>query len=163
MAGPIGTDAAPSIERIDCTNYAEFRALTFARANGREPSGAELAAVASDAGHLKTLGDPNLYLFAARLRGRLAGYVSAVYVPKVGSGRWPGHFFVDELWTRPECRRLGIAAALMARAEAEARAFGAVGLRLYAGGDNAAALALYDKCGYVSRGGDAVFLEKPLI
>jgi len=83
-----------------------------------------------------------------------------VYIPKVGSLKAPGYFFIDELWTQPEYRRFGIAYALMSRAEEISREAGAIGMRLYTGSDNAAARALYEKCGYKNLGCDACFMQK---
>ncbi|MCL2519147.1 MAG: GNAT family N-acetyltransferase [Oscillospiraceae bacterium] len=140
-----------TIERIDKTNYGMFEDLTFIRGNGREKTAEELALPREYDEMFKTLANENLYIFAAKVDSanfgvKFVGYVSAVYIPKVGSRKAPGHFFIDELWTQPEYRRFGIA--------------GAIGMRLYTGGDNAAARALYEKCGYKNLGCDACFMEK---
>ena len=59
---------------------------------------------------------------------------------------------LQDVEVRPEYRRCGIASALAARAEDEARARGFDRLRLDVGIDNAPAQALYRRCGYVDAG-----------
>ena len=148
------------IEKVDKNNYGMFEDLTFIRKNGREKNAEELTLPRKYDEIFKTLTNENLYIFAAKIDGKFVGYVSAVYIPKVGSPKAPGHFFIDELWTQPKYRRLGIAYALMLRAEKASRELGAIGMRLYTGSDNAAARALYEKCGYKNLGCDACFMEK---
>jgi len=149
-----------TIEKINENNYGMFEDLTFIRKHGREKTAEELALPRDYAEVFKTLANENLYIFAAKTEGKFVGYVSAVYIPKVGSPKAPGHFFIDELWTQPEFRQSGIAYALMMQAEAASRESGAIGMRLYTGIDNTSARALYEKCGYKTIGCDACFLEK---
>jgi [ribosomal protein S18]-alanine N-acetyltransferase len=59
---------------------------------------------------------------------------------------------LQDVSVRPEHRRRGIASALTAAAEGEARSRGFDRLRLTVGIDNAAARALYDSLGYVDAG-----------
>jgi ribosomal protein S18 acetylase RimI-like enzyme len=59
---------------------------------------------------------------------------------------------LQDVEVRPEYRRLGIASALTARAEDEARARGFDRLRLGVSVENAPAQAVYRKCGYVDAG-----------
>lgn len=148
------------IERIDKINYGMFEDLTFIRKNGREKTEEELVLPREYDEIFETLMNENLHIFAAKIDDKFVGYVSAVYIPKVGSLKAPGHFFIDELWTQPKYRRLGIAYALMSRAEEASREAGAIGMRLYTGSDNAAARTLYGKCGYKNLGCDACFMEK---
>ena len=149
-----------TIEKIDKNNYGLFEDLTFIRKNGREKTKEELAPPREYGETFKTLANENLHIFAAKTGDKFVGYVSAVYIPKVGSPKFPGHFFIDELWTRPEYRQSGIAYSLMMWAEQASKEAGTKGMRLYTGGDNTAALALYGKCGYKNLGNDAVFMEK---
>ena len=149
-----------TIEKINKDNYGMFEDLTFVRKNGREKTAEESALPREYAQTLKTLANENLYIFAAKTDGKFVGYVSAVYIPKVGSPKSPGHFFIDELWTQPEYRKSGIAYALMSQAEEASKEAGAIGMRLYTGSDNTAARALYKKCGYENLGCDACFMEK---
>ena len=151
-----------TIERISKDNYGMFENLTFVRKNGREKTAQELALPRDYSETLKILANENLHIFAAKAGGKFVGYVSAAYIPKVGSPKFPGHFFIDELWTQPEHRKLGIAYALLSRAEEAAREAGAIGMRVYTGSKNTAARASYEKCGYKNLGCDACFLEKEL-
>ena len=59
---------------------------------------------------------------------------------------------LQDVQVRPEYRRLGVASALTARAEDEARRRGFDLLRLDVAVDNAPAQALYRKCGYADAG-----------
>ena len=149
-----------SIVKVTKENYFMFEGMTFIRKNGREKTPEELALPREYSETFQTLANENLHIFAAKTGEKFVGYVSAVYIPKVGSPKFPGHFFIDELWTHLEYRRSGIAYALMARAEEAAKESGAIGMRLYTGSDNVAALALYGKCGYKNLGCDACFMEK---
>jgi len=149
-----------TIEKITKDNYSLFDDLIFIRKNNREKTAEERALPGEHAEAHKTLANENLHIFAAKADGKFVGYVSAVYIPKVGSPKAPGHFFIDELWTQPQYRKSGIAYALMMEAEKTSRAAGAIGMRLYTGSDNRAARALYEKCGYKNLGCDACFLEK---
>ena len=106
-----------TIEKIDKNNYGLFEDLTFIRKNGREKTAEELALPREYEETLKTLANENLHIFAAKTGDKFVGYVSAVYIPKVGSPKLPGHFFIDELGTRPEFRKSGIAYSLMLRGE----------------------------------------------
>ena len=148
------------IEKIDKNNYGMFEDMTFIRKNAREKTAEELVLPREYSETFKTLVNENLYIFAAKIGDKFVAYVSAVYIPKVGSPKTPGHFFIDELWTQPEFRQSGIAYALMSRAEEASRKTGAIGMRVYTGSDNIAARALYEKCGYKNLGCDACFLEK---
>lgn len=149
-----------TIEKVDKTNYDMFEDLTFIRKNGREKTTEELALPRKYTDTYKILENKNLYIFAAKTDCKFIGYVSAVYIPKVGSPKSPGHFFIDELWTQPQYRRSGVAHALMSQAEKASRDSGAIGMRLYTGSDNFSARALYEKCGYTNLGCDACFMEK---
>jgi ribosomal protein S18 acetylase RimI-like enzyme len=108
------------------------------------------------------LSDSNLRVWAALAEGRFVGWISAVFIPKIGHPAYGGrgHLYIDELWTHPEHRRQGIAAALLARAEIAAKEMNAAGLRLYVGADNLGAFALYTHFGFRDRGGDAHFMDK---
>ena len=149
-----------TVEKIEKDNYGLFEDLIFIRKNGRVKTAEELALPRDYSETLKILANENLHIFAAKADGKFAGYISAVYIPKVGSPKAPGHFFIDELWTWPEYRKSGIAYALMMRAERASREAGAIGMRLYTGSDNIAARGLYQKCGYRNLGCDACFMEK---
>ena len=69
------------IERIDEDNYPLFDAMIFWRENGfeREPLWTPVPQQIK-----KELSNPNLYVYAARVGNRYAGWISLLYLPKVG-------------------------------------------------------------------------------
>ncbi len=81
-----------------------------------------------------------------------------------------GYAELKRMFTRPEARGRGLAAAVIAALEAEARAHGFRLMRLETGEASPEALALYARLGYIRRGpfaayrenGSSVFMEKPL-
>jgi len=149
-----------TIIRVVKENYALFDDMVFLRVNGRERTQEEKAEPRNFSEAYSALSDKNLRIYAAQVGERFVGWVSAVYIPKVGIWGGKGHLFIDELWTAPAFRRHGIANALMNEAERAAREIGAVGLRLYVNGDNPGALALYTKCGYRDREDGVHFMDK---
>ncbi|AJE80989.1 putative acetyltransferase [Streptomyces albus] len=60
----------------------------------------------------------------------------------------PGAVELISMWVGPEARGLGVGALLIAEVEEWARGAGATTLKLSVRPDNAAALALYTRCGF---------------
>jgi len=149
-----------TIVRVTRYNYALFDDMVFFRMNDRERTPEEQSEPRDFGAVFAALNEKNLRVFAAQVGDRFVGWISAVYIPKVGRYNGRGHLYIDELWTAPAFRRHGIAYALMNEAERVAREMTAAGLRLYVGDDNPGALALYVKCGYRDRGSDAHFMDK---
>lgn len=146
------------IERIDETNYFEFEDMVFWRQNGVQRAPSASTPSPREAQELK---NPNLFVFAAREEGVFVGWISLVYIPKLGPWKGRGHVYVDELWVEPGHRRKGLAAALMAKADELCAALDATGIRLYVNVNNPGARSLYEKCGFTPSG-DATFMEKHL-
>ena len=144
------------IIRIDADNYPLFDDMVFWRENGfeRAPVPAPVSAQMK-----KALENPNLYVYAAEAENRYVGWISLVYIPKIGKWQGRGHVYVDELWVAPEFRGRGIAKALMKKADELKTQLNAAGIRLYVNADNPAAMALYEKCGY-QEDGQAYFMGK---
>lgn len=105
---------------------------------------------------------PGIHFFAAREDERVLG--TGALAVKDGYGE------VKSMFTGPEARGRGVAAALLRQIEDEARALGLPLLRLETGEDLAAAVRLYERHGFVRCGifGDyepnttSVYMEKPL-
>ena len=144
------------IVQIDKHNYHRLEDLVFWRENGYER--AAVPAMPTPAVQ-KTLADPDLLLYAALEDGRFVGWISLLYQPKVHKWQGRGHVYVDELWVQPEYRRRGIAKALLQKADEQAAARNAHGVRLYVNVENPGAKALYEICGY-RQDGQAYFMEK---
>ena len=98
------------IVRIGEENYSRFEDMVFWRENGyeRAPSGER----PSEAVRAELM-NPDLQVYAAEADGRFVGWISLIYLPKIGRWQGRGHVYVDELWVQDGYRRHGIAEALM--------------------------------------------------
>lgn len=96
-------------------------------------------------------------LLLARVAEEPAGYLLAVRVPKADAR--VGFLFVDELYTLPAYRRMGVARALLERAQSLAGELGLAGVRLLVRPDNEAARTLYRSCGFAEH--ETVFCQWP--
>ncbi|MBR5284889.1 MAG: GNAT family N-acetyltransferase [Clostridia bacterium] len=144
------------IERITEDNYTLFEDMIYWRQNGmeREPSREPVPEQIR-----KELRDPNLYVYAAMEEGRYIGWISLVYIPKIGKWGGHGHVYVDELWVAEQYRRQGCGKALMSKADELRDKLKAAGIRLYVNVNNPGAKMLYEGCGY-REDGRADFMEK---
>ena len=145
-----------TIEKIDENNHSLFDDMVFWRENGyeREPSQEPVSEQIK-----KELLNPNLYVYAVKVDGRYVGWISCVYIAKVGKWKGHGHIYVDELWVEPSFRGNGFAKALLKKADELKDKLEATGIRLYVNVNNPVAQNLYETCGYVEDG-RAIFMEK---
>lgn len=145
-----------TIEKIDENNHSLFDDMVFWRENGfeREPSQEPVSEQIK-----KELLNPDLYVYAVKVDGRYVGWISCVYIAKVGKWKGHGHIYVDELWVEPSYRGNGFAKALLKKADELKDEFNATGIRLYVNVNNPVAKNLYEACGYVEDG-RAIFMEK---
>ena len=144
------------IEKIDANNYSLFDDMVFWREQGneREPSQTAVSEQIKN-----ELSNPDLYVYAAKVEGRYVGWISCVYIAKVGRWNGHGHVYVDELWVEPSYRGNGFAKALLKKADELKDKLGATGIRLYVNVNNPIAKKLYEACGYIEDG-KAIFMEK---
>ena len=96
--------------------------------------------------------DSHVFLTAETAEG-VVGYVGMLYVLDEG--------YISNVAVRPDCRRQGVAEALLAALEARARALLLRFVTLEVRESNAPALALYEKCGYRIVGRRRNYYEKP--
>ena len=145
-----------TIEKIDENNHSLFDDMVFWRENGyeREPSQEPVSEQIK-----KELLNPDLYVYAVKVDGRYVGWISCVYIAKVGKWKGHGHIYVDELWVEPSFRGNGFAKSLLKKADELKDKLGATGIRLYVNVNNPVAKNLYEACGYVEDG-RAIFMEK---
>lgn len=145
-----------TIEKIDENNHSLFDDMVFWREHGyeREPSQEPVSEQIK-----KELLNPDLYVYAVKVDGRYVGWISCVYIAKVGKWKGHGHVYVDELWVEPSYRGNGFAKALLKKADELKDKFNATGIRLYVNVNNPVAQNLYETCGYVEDG-RAIFMEK---
>ena len=144
------------IEKIDERNYPLFEDMVFWRETGFERKPPFLPIPQAVMQELK---NPNLFIYAALVDDRYVGWISLLYMPKIGKWKGHGHIYVDELWVEPSYRRKGIAKALMVKADELKIRLSAVGIRLYVNVQNPVAQKLYEDCGY-KEDGQAYFMEK---
>ena len=144
------------IEKIDESNNSLFEDMIYLRENGfeREPANTPVSEAIKN-----ELLNPNLYVYAANVDGRYVGWISLIYMPKIGKWKGHGHVYVDELWVAPTFREQGLARALMEKADDLKAESEATGIRLYVNVNNPAAKKLYESCGY-HESGQAYFMEK---
>jgi len=145
-----------TIEKIDANNHSLFDDMVFWREHGfeREPIQEPVSEQIK-----KELLNPDLYVYAVKVVGRYVGWISCVYIAKVGKWKGHGHIYVDELWVEPSFRGNGFAKALLKKADELKDKLGATGIRLYVNVNNPVAQNLYETCGYVEDG-RAIFMEK---
>lgn len=145
-----------TIEKIDENNHSLFDDMVFWRENGyeREPSQEPVSEQIK-----KELLNPDLYVYAVKVDGRYVGWISCVYIAKVGKWKGHGHIYVDELWVEPSFRGNGFAKSLLKKSDELKDKLGATGIRLYVNVNNPVAKNLYEACGYVEDG-RAIFMEK---
>lgn len=146
-----------TIERITDANYNKFDDMVFYRENGfqREPLNTSVSQQI-----INQLNNPDFYVYAIDVENRFVGWVSIIYIPKIGS-RWNGHghIYVDELWVAPDYRNNGFAKALLKKADELKVKLNTNGIRLYVNVNNPTAHSLYKSCGY-TEDGQAIFMEK---
>lgn len=145
-----------TIEKIDANNHSLFDDMVFWRENGfeREPTQEPVSEQIK-----KELLNPDLFVYAVKVDGRYVGWISCVYIAKVGKWKGHGHIYVDELWVETSFRGNGFAKALLKKADELKDKLDATGIRLYVNVNNPVAKNLYEACGYVEDG-RAIFMEK---
>ena len=145
-----------SIKKITVENYSKFDDMIYWRINGEQRIHRENNA--SD--EIKNeLSNPNLSIYVAEANDIFVGWISLIYMPKVGRFNGKGHIYVDELWVEPSYRNKGIAKSLMYKADELVARYNATGIRLYVNSNNPSAKNLYQKCGFESDG-QAEYMEK---
>lgn len=146
-----------AIERICKSNYHKFNDMISWRMNGSERTVEEKERNQNTDFEdiYNELSHEDFYIYAAEHKDRFIGWITLVYMPKIG--KWKkGVIYVDELWTAPEFRQMGVAYKLMQKAFELQTETGAVKVRLYT--NNPAARKLYEKCGLEVKE-TAVFME----
>lgn len=145
-----------SIEKIGLENYTRFDDMIYWRMNGEQriPSCEPVNSSIKN-----ELLNPNIYIYAIRVESIYVGWISLIYMPKVGRFNGHGYVYVDELWVEPSYRNNGFAKVLMEKADKISTQLNASGIRLYVNLENPIALKLYKKCGF-QKNGEAIFMEK---
>jgi len=145
-----------SIIRVNEDNYFLFSDMIYWRMTGEQREATKC--VVND--EIKSeLQNSNLYVYAIQTDNKFVGWISIIYLPKIGKFNGHGHIYIDELWIEPSSRGCGFAKELMKKAEEIAEIKSASGIRLYVNAENLAAQNLYKRCGY-DNVGTAYFMEK---
>ncbi len=154
-----------TIEQVTRANYRLFDDMVYWRINGVEltRNQKEINKTNIDNQVYKELEHPGFCAYAALCDERFVGWITLMYTPKIGRGRWKkGVIYIDELWTAPEYRGQGIAKQLMKKAFDYQQITGAVEIRVYVSADNIIAQELYKKCGMQAMG-QALFMKSKQI
>lgn len=144
------------IVKIESDNYGLFDNMIYWRTNGNERPQLNEAVSQSI---INELLNPNLFIYAVEVENRYVGWISLIYIPKVGKFKGHGHIYIDELWIEPSYRRNGFADELMKKAVELKQEKHATGIRLYVSIDNIGAKKLYEKCDFTVSG-TAYLMEK---
>ena len=144
------------IIRITAENYSKFDDMIYWRITGKQRK--ETIENIDDKIRLELL-NTNLYIYAIEVENIYVGWISLIYLPKVGKYNGQGHIYVDELWVEPTYRNKGLAKLLLGKADDVVKELNATGVRLYVNEENPSALNLYKKCGFIESG-KAHFMEK---
>lgn len=147
------------IVRIGPADYGAFSALLERRRTGQE----EVETVMYQAEHLqqfmqqyRVLDSEIFFIYAAKVNDKLIGYINAIVIPKPDPRL--GIMYIDELWTAPRYRGMGIAGMLLEEVNHLAKQLGLWRVRLYVDTDNDSARTCYRKAGFVEKG-DCLFCE----
>ena len=141
---------AYNIVKVTRSNYHHFDDMIFWRMHNKERTEEQklLSKGEENSRVLDELDNPNLYIYAVVIERKMVGWISLIYLPKVGKFGGQGHVYVDELWIQPLYRRKGLAKELMKKADEMAKALDVTGIRLYVNATNQEAKDLYERCGY---------------
>lgn len=152
-------DKRIEIMKIGPDDYLALSELLEWRRSGRE----EVETVSYQAEHLRqfmqryqVLESDTFFIYAAKINDKLVGYINAILIPKPDPRR--GIMYVDELWTAPPYRGLGVAGALLETVIGLAERLELWRVRLYVDIDNDSARACYRKAGFAEKG-ECLFLE----
>lgn len=143
--------------KITEKNYEAFDAMVYWRIHGKELNKKE--AYVLDIAVQETLKNPNLHVYAIEENEKMVGWISLIYLPKVGKFLGKGHVYVDELWVHPSCRGKGYGRILMSKADELKETYDASGIRLYVSTTNDSAIQLYKNCDF-QLSGEAYFMTK---
>ena len=145
-----------NIVRVSEDNYSSFIDMIHWRVTGNQ----RMATTEDINDNIKKeLSNCNLYIFAVEIKNIFVGWISLIYLPKVGKYDGRGHVYIDELWVEPSYRSKGLAKALMKKADDITKELKATGIRLYVNEENPNAKNLYEKSGFVESG-KTYFMEK---
>lgn len=135
-----------TVRRAELADLETLVAFTLAEAEDAEGADKDVNVV--ERGVRMALEDPSLatYWLAEAAGARVVGSTSVV----TEWSNWHGghYWWVQSLYVVPEHRGHGLARLLLETLAQEARAAGAVDLRLYAHNSNRRALAAYRRCGF---------------
>jgi ribosomal protein S18 acetylase RimI-like enzyme len=92
------------------------------------------------------LNSDTFFIFAARHRDRLVGWITASLIPKPDPRL--GTLYIDELWVSEKYRKKGVASELIKHVMIPARTMELWKIRLIVNSDNDSARALYKKMGF---------------
>ena len=96
------------------------------------------------------LADPRYHILAAEQEGRLCASCTLVIVPNLTRNLRP-YGLIENVVTRRDCRRQGLASACLSRARELAEAAGCYKIMLLTGAKDRGTLDFYERAGYNNR------------
>lgn len=141
------------IVKINKQNYHKFDALVYWRIKEKERIEDVNVFIPDE------IENKNLYVYAAECDQKFVGWISLVYVPKIGKINNKGYVYVDELWVEPNLRNKGIAILLMKQADDICKSLKTPEIRLFVNPENDSAYHLYKQLGF-KKDSDAVYMRK---
>ena len=133
--------------KVTKNNYHQFEDMIFWRIHNKERTEEQklLSKEKMNSRILNELNNSNLYIYAVVIESRMVGWISLIYLLKVGKFGRKGHIYIDELWIHPLYRRNGLAKELMKKADEIAKTLDLTGIRLYVNITNQEAKELYER------------------
>jgi len=136
------------IVKVTKENYQWFDDMIYFRLNNVERKNDQNQTNIKDlqVDNLKELENSNLHLYAATVNEKMIGWISLIYLPKVGKYKGRGIIYIDELWVEKGHRNKGIGKALLMKADELSSNLNASSIRLFVDSSNQIAQKLYNSC-----------------
>ena len=138
------------IVRITNRNYKKFLEMIHFRITGEEYSkDCKRDVVKENIDYKFVLENESFFVYSAVIDKKMVGYLSASIIPK--ADKRVGTMFIDEVWTKPSFRGLGVAKALVEKIMEVSKDLNLWEARLTVDIDNDAARHIYRSNGFVEK------------
>ncbi len=136
--------------RITEKNYDDFLKMVHFRITKEEYSkDSKRDVVLENIEYFHILENDSFYVYSAIIDNKMVGYLCAGVIPK--ADKRIGTMFIDEVWTKPSFRGLGVAKALVKKIMSISKQLNLWEARLTVDLDNDAARHIYRSNGFVEK------------